>query len=364
MQLCDKEILRELKSGGLVFAGTVPSLPFEQSQIQPASIDLRLGNPISRFRPDMQSYDVHDKINPEKDLITTQLKEGQSFTIQPKEVVFGQIYELMIIGNLFSARVEGKSRIARLGISVHCTGSYINPGFRGAMPLQIVNNNLFPVVLYPFIPICQLVIFQLNEEPFIPYSDRPDAVYRDEIIAGPSVLSDELGGDDACQSIAKMQIATLLQGYYEKQVSEQSTRKTVRKPSEATLELTINNNLLAGGYNNMGDTYTVGSAGSVGPNSGTNSTNTIINNNASSVDAQALLQELERIKAYIKTQLSDDEDADIVVGDVSKATRALKSDRKEESIRILKACGTKLYDIAKSIGCTIIAKIITNQMGL
>ena len=86
MQLCDKEILRELKSGELVFAGTVPNLPFEQRQIQPASIDLRLGNTISRFRSDMKSYDVHDKINPEKDLVTTQLKEGQAFTIQPKEV--------------------------------------------------------------------------------------------------------------------------------------------------------------------------------------------------------------------------------------------------------------------------------------
>jgi len=73
-------------------------------------------------------------------------------------------------------------------VSVHCSGDYINPGFRGALPLQLDNHNPFAVILYPYMSICQLALYQLSSEPLAPYGQRSDTRYHREEEASPSVL--------------------------------------------------------------------------------------------------------------------------------------------------------------------------------
>ena len=79
------------------------------------------------------------------------------------------------------------------------------------------------------------------------------------------------------------------------------------------------------------------------------------------MDYSALLDELELVRNHIRTHESDSEESDILLGDVSRASRVLKENRKNEAIQILKAAGAKLRDIAISIGCTLIVKIITSR---
>ena len=76
-----------------------------------------------------------------------------------------------------------------------------------------------------------------------------------------------------------------------------------------------------------------------------------------------MLTDLEKIKQYIKSNYTDEEH-DIIVGDISSASRALKSNNKEEAGNILKRCGHVLYDIAKSIGCAVVVRYLGNILGL
>jgi deoxycytidine triphosphate deaminase len=58
VQLCDKDILRSIRDGNLLFVGANPDYPFMKEQIQPASVDLRLGNRIIRFKEEIKSFDI------------------------------------------------------------------------------------------------------------------------------------------------------------------------------------------------------------------------------------------------------------------------------------------------------------------
>lgn len=362
MQLCDKDIHEAIVNGSIGFVGTNEKFPFQpEQQVQPSSIDLRLGDIIVRFKENITEFDIKNKIDPEEYLDIKRYEEGTPITIYPGEIVYGQIYEQMWIGDNYSARVEGRSRVARLGLAIHCTGSYINPGFCGAMPLQIVNYNRFPVIIYPYIGICQLVLFQISGEPLIKYSERSRIYnpYFDESIASPSVLrSDSIDGLN--QTIVEKRMTQLVKEYYQglenKKRSRQETKKEKKK-----IETVVFQNIQEGGFHQARDQYSANQAGSMGPDSGKQAVieQTWINN----IDGIALVKELEQVKAHLKNMTSDD-DVDILIGEVSRASKAVKGNRKQEGITILKSTGEKLYDIVKSIGCTIIAKILTNQLDL
>lgn len=193
MQLCDKDIFDALQRGELIFLGMNKNYPFiPEKQVQPASIDLRLGNRFVRFKENIDSFDIHDIENIDSYLDEVFLEEKQGYVIPPHEVVYCHVYEQMSIGDCYSARIEGRSRVARLGLSIHCTGDYINPGFMGSMPLQIVNHNYFPITVYPYMSICQIIIYELAQQPLITYAEKstlPTNKYYNEKYPSPSILS-------------------------------------------------------------------------------------------------------------------------------------------------------------------------------
>lgn len=293
-------------------------------------------------------------------------EDGQLIVIAPGEVIYSQIYELMWIGDNFSARVEGRSRVARLGLSVHCTGSYINPGFCGAMPLQLINHNKFPITIYPYIGICQLVLFQISGEPLVKYSERSRIYnpYFDERIAGPSVLRPDDKGPVDSQSIVEQRMTQLVKDYYKGIEPKKRNRQKQRMEDQLIEKIVFQQvqQVQQGSFVQMRDMYTATQAGNQGPNSGQGAI-IIQSFNDSGIDYSALLQELEKIRKYLKTDDTNVE-ADILLGEVSKASKAIQENQKQTAIQILKGIGEKLYDIVKTIGCTIVAKIITNQAGL
>lgn len=380
MQLNDKDIYRAMVNGDLLFVGADPKYPFvKDKQVQPASVDLRLGNRIIRFKKDIKSFDIKDIKKIEEYLSIEYINEGDAIEVRPNEILFAQIYEQIAIPDYLSARIEGRSRVARLGISIHCTGDYINPGFAGAMPLQIINHNHFAIILYPYISICQMFLYKLTDEPLVPYMQRsnlPYNTYYNETNPSPSNLSaDWEDGRPDNTTILEKKIRILVENYYNtveqerdyaiKQKISKKKKKMEQKLQQSVINEATFINLESLGGLTMGDQYYAQQVGVQGKNAGRHAVTyqSTDKDDWNEINIDEILVELKTIKKYIKENFSDDE-YDIIVGNVSSATIALESDRKKEAGNLLKKCGYVLYDIAKSIGCTVVVRYLGSVLGL
>lgn len=377
MQLCDKQIYEAMAKGDLLFVGANSKYPFKKDiQVQPASVDLRLGNRIMRFKDGIESFDINNIKEIKSHLSIQYVNEGEAIKIGPNEIIFAQIYEQISIPNYLSARIEGRSRVARLGISVHCTGDYINPGFAGAMPLQLINHNSFPVILYPYIGICQMILYELSEVPLVSYLERsslPYNTYYNETNPSPSILSSNASDDSLENSIVEMRIRQLIENYYdtlEMEVKGSTNNKGKRQQraiKSVIDEATSSNyqNLFIGGQISVGEQYNAKQAGIQGPGAGSHATITQYYQEAQAFDADIpqLLLELEHIKGHLRDNYSDD-DHYIIIGNVSSASKLLKEHKNDQAMEFLKKGGKALYDIAKSIGCSIVARYLGNVIGL
>lgn len=167
MYLVDKEILGRLAD--LEITGTRASLPFDASaQVQPCSIDLRLDGrywkPARKSVVDLRKTFV-DRVRPRRQWRAFTLQDGEYITLRPGQTFFGRVYESVTMPPQLAGKIEGRSSFGRLGLSVHCTSDFINPGWRGHMPLQLHNAGPFPIRITPYIPICQLKLIKLAQQP-------------------------------------------------------------------------------------------------------------------------------------------------------------------------------------------------------
>jgi dCTP deaminase len=156
MILSDKQLLEIIDSGEL---GIVPAIDIE-TQLQPASIDLRLS---SRFR--VFNYNQHAIIDPwdgtEIESLTELIDtEGKPFILHPDNFILGATIEYIKMPRRFVGRLEGRSSIGRLGVKVHSTAGFIDPCFEGTITLEITNEGKIPVKLHPGKRICQLTLME------------------------------------------------------------------------------------------------------------------------------------------------------------------------------------------------------------
>ena len=156
----------------LIEAGRIVIDPFDPSMIQPASVDIHLGNSFRVFHNHrIQSIDLAD---PPRDLTEhVEIEDEGEFVIHPGEFVLGRTHELVEIPDDIVCRIEGKSSIGRLGLVVHATAGFVDPGFRGTLTLEIANFNSVPIVLRPGLAICQLSFMTLDRPAERPYG-HPD----------------------------------------------------------------------------------------------------------------------------------------------------------------------------------------------
>lgn len=165
MILEDRQLM---KIGG---AGAVD--PFDPALVNPASIDLRLGTGFRRQNTWAVSFiDLGDV--PEADL-TTELVEveiGGRFVIHPGEFVLGSTLERLRIPHDLAMSIDGKSSLARLGLMVHITAGYFDPGFEGVGTIEMANLSPVAIVLRPGLPICQSKWIRMEAPPAHPYSGR------------------------------------------------------------------------------------------------------------------------------------------------------------------------------------------------
>ena len=156
----------------LVDEGRITIEPWDPGMVQPASVDLNLG-PSFRVFHNFRVAAI-DLADPPTNLTEhVQLGEGESFVIHPGEFVLGRTQEHVQIPDDIVARIEGKSSLGRLGLIVHATAGFVDPGFQGTLTLEITNLTRVPIILWPGRPIAQLSFMTLDAPAQRPYG-HPD----------------------------------------------------------------------------------------------------------------------------------------------------------------------------------------------
>ncbi|MFL5894406.1 MAG: dCTP deaminase, partial [Thermoleophilaceae bacterium] len=136
----------------LIDSGRLKIEPWDPAMVQPASVDLRLGDSFRVFHNFRTSaIDLRD---PPKDL-TEEVTVGadEPFVIHPGEFCLGRTAEWVELADDLLARVEGKSSIGRLGLIVHATAGFVDPGWKGTLTLEFANLTRVPIKLYAGLPI-------------------------------------------------------------------------------------------------------------------------------------------------------------------------------------------------------------------
>jgi deoxycytidine triphosphate deaminase len=110
-------------------------------------------------------------LDPIRDWKRVEVSEGQFITIRPGQTVMTRVYERFRMPDDCAGKIEGRSSFARLGLAVHCTGDFINPGWEGYMPLQLSNVGPYPLKIGPYFAICQLMLVKLASPPERSYGD-------------------------------------------------------------------------------------------------------------------------------------------------------------------------------------------------
>lgn len=148
MILTKDEILKEIKKGRIKIE------PFTEDAVGPASIDLHLSNEFRIFKKNLKPIEINEDAD-YKNL--TKLVKG-TITIQPGEFVHGLTEEKITLPEDIFGMLGGRSRFARLGLLIHATASFIQPGISNKQVLEIKNISPTPLILKAGVRICQLVL--------------------------------------------------------------------------------------------------------------------------------------------------------------------------------------------------------------
>ncbi len=156
--------------------GYIKIEPYDPKLVQPNSLDIRLGSHFVWYE---HSSEVIDPYNPAS--VSSHVGEvrADTFILNPGQFVLAETLECIELPDNIVATIEGKSSIARLGVTLHQTGGWIDAGFRGTITLEMANVNTRPVKVYAGMPIGQLV-FYTTERAENPYYKKGDAKYLDQ----------------------------------------------------------------------------------------------------------------------------------------------------------------------------------------
>lgn len=165
MILSDRDIRKELA------AGRIEIDPFDEACVQPSSVDLHVD---SRFRVFANSrypfIDVRREMPDLTELV--EVEPGEPFILHPGEFVLGSTLERVRIPDDMVARLEGKSSLGRLGLLIHSTAGYVDPGWDGSLTLELSNVANLPITIYPSMKIGQISFFRLTTPAEVPYGSK------------------------------------------------------------------------------------------------------------------------------------------------------------------------------------------------
>ena len=161
MVLSDRTIRRLLDEGRIEIE------PYDESLLQPSSVDVRVDRYFRVFHN--ARYPFIDVKEPQEDLTELVEVDTEPFILHPGEFVLGSTLERIRLPDDLVARLEGKSSLGRLGLLIHSTAGFIDPGWDGHVTLELSNVANLPITIYHGMKIGQLSFVQLSEPAEAPY---------------------------------------------------------------------------------------------------------------------------------------------------------------------------------------------------
>lgn len=169
--------------------------PFIQPEEQfgPTSIDLRLGTDFKVIkRSNLTHLDVikppeHVAQDMESCMTVVKVQPTQPFVLHPGEFALASTLEYIRVPLDLAARLEGRSTWGRLGLQVHATAGFVDPGFQGALTFELSNVSTVPIQLYPGVRISQICFFQ-SAETRLPYDKKRLSKYSGKVSTASSAF--------------------------------------------------------------------------------------------------------------------------------------------------------------------------------
>lgn len=190
--LNEQDIMYELAAGDLVVTPILDPV----RQIGPTSIDIRLGFEFDVFNITKQTH--LDPLLPKDILVqaveeyTTKAHRGpmDRFILHPGEFVLAATLEYFRLPNNIAGRLEGRSTWGRLGLQVHSTAGFVDPGFAGILTFELQNMGKGPLVLFPGVRIAQICFFRCRPTA-IPYTKKMGAKYHSRLGSAGSLFHED-----------------------------------------------------------------------------------------------------------------------------------------------------------------------------
>jgi len=178
--LSDRTIREEIESGRIVID------PFEASNVQPSSIDVRVDRQFRVFHNARYPYiDVRQPMDDLTELV--EISDEEPFILHPGEFVLGQTLERVTLPDDLVARLEGKSSLGRLGLLIHSTAGFVDSGFSGNLTLELSNVANLPITIYHGMPIGQISFMRMDGPVERPYgSGEAGSKYQGQAEPTPS----------------------------------------------------------------------------------------------------------------------------------------------------------------------------------
>ncbi|HEX5397410.1 MAG TPA: dCTP deaminase [Candidatus Limnocylindria bacterium] len=172
MILSDRDIREQIGSGRIEIE------PFTPDAVQPSSVDLHLDSRFRVFRNNRYTFiDVRQEQPELTELL--EISGDEPFVLHPGEFVLGSTLERVALPDDLVARLEGKSSLGRLGLLIHSTAGYVDPGWDGNLTLELSNVANLPIALYQGMKIGQISFQKLSSPVEVAYGDeRIGSKYR------------------------------------------------------------------------------------------------------------------------------------------------------------------------------------------
>lgn len=175
MILSDVQILEQLESGNL---GIKPIKNVE-SQVQPASVDLRLSTNVYHFNQNPEIKVTPNGNEPFNSGDYTAHTKDEKLEIKPGDFVLASTVEKINLPNNLCAVLCGRSRFGRLGVVPYIGAGFVNPGWQGRLALELTNHGPHTVVLTPGeTKIIQIVFLRLTGPVETTYGEQRESKYQ------------------------------------------------------------------------------------------------------------------------------------------------------------------------------------------
>lgn len=156
MVLSDRTIREEIARGRIIIE------PLDPSCIQPASVDVRLDKKLLVFKSWRHPFYIDLKQNLDDLNELVEIEEDKPFLLNAGEFVLASTFESITLPDDIVGRLEGKSSLGRIGLLIHSTAGYVDPGWRGHLTLELSNVAKMPITLYYKMKIGQISFLRLT----------------------------------------------------------------------------------------------------------------------------------------------------------------------------------------------------------